>query len=640
VADVFYPQCWIRLQLRFEDYISVPPPLPQPTFDGDPVDQGGFVTLDKKIIPISAQVTLNSYRQADEARVTIPYGALPIDPRVLRQATVQIYAGTFENPQDFADGIGPISGESQLTLIPETGTYGLPAGEDIVLLEETSNEIFRGFIDDWEVSQDGGDTITISARDITAILIDTEMPIDGLAGIPASTPIDEVIKAVVVGDEQAQFLPVDAREQRAGRIDARRDVRRLTYQAGIVAKKLAQLSAQQPPSAEVTAEIARLTAKQSAIAANLTAATAQAAAADALPILAKRYGLPGMRGLEVVNATGEELPTIGELKGATWFDSKGNAKKARGGGAKEQISYWDFVTDLCVGVGLICYMRTPIETQGALGALPPAELVIDLPKTYYKESGQELRRFAYGDNVDSLSVVRNYNGRNVPTGVAVTATEAKTGRSITSRFPELPLTTKAGANPLGTGDRAEYKTVVLQDRIPSDRAQEVLDRIAESLYEQFGRKEMEIKVSTTSLNAFPSNRGTGTPDMLQLRAGDPVEIVIVPSLPDNVENTYVTQAGNFWKLSTPERIEALITTYDFDPVIAAQLALAMESDLLQTVFYVREVAVDFQYDSGFKFDIQAINFLDARYALIRQSVDFLPAAVELAEVFLPVIEDL
>ena len=639
MADVWYPSCWVRLQLRFEDYIKAPPPLPQPALpNGDPVDQGGFQTVDIKIVPEHCSVTLNSYRNADEARVTIPYGRLPFDPRLLRQVGIQIYMGSIE-PGEYADSMGPLYGDSQQVLVPEAGNAGVPGGGR----GPVSNEIFRGFVDDWEISQDGDDKIDISARDITAILIDAEMPSGELAGIPKTAPIDEVIKAIVAGDPTAQFVPPDKREERPTRVDARRDVRRIQNRLTYVVAKATKLAATLAASGQdASAELTRLQAKQASLIAALAAANATAAAIDSVPVLAARYGLPAMRGVQVTNATGEPLPTLEQLKGASWFDSKGNAKRSKSGGGKDRISYWDFVTDLCVGVGLICYIRTPTNVDGSLGGLPPAEIVIDRPKTYYKEAGQEIRQFAYGKNVDSLAIQRSYNGRNIPTGVAVTAIEAKTGQHISARFPPVAApgtetTNRPGLNPAGLGDRAEYQTITIDDRIPGDNAIDVLTKKAESIYQQLSRGEMQVTVETTTLSAYPSNYGEGIPDMFQLRAGDPVEIAIIPSLPIGAEkglNTMVTTAGNFWKASPPDRIAYLVEVLGINPVIAGQLVAASNSELLQTTFYVREVGIDFDAGvgsgGGFQFTIEAINYLDARNDTLLVTTD-LTGAQQLIE---------
>ena len=627
-GDVYYSQCWVRLQLRFEDYAQLPQPLQTPAVPGtDPVDYG-FKLIDEKIVPAQASVTLNSYRNADEATVTIPYGRLPIDPRWVRAATVQIFMGSLA-PAEFAEGIGPIYGESRPTLISET--------PDLVTEDFGTNEVFRGYVDDWEVSQDGDDAITITARDVSSVLIDAEMPTNGLAGIPKLLPLDTVIQQIIVGDAAAQGVPPDRQEERPRRLDSRRDVRRLQVRLDYVTKRLVRVGvaiAQDPTNTSLISEQARLITKQTELLAALAVSGSVAAAGDAVPILAQRYGLPSLRGLKVVNATGAPLPTLQSVKGPTYFDSKGNAKKARSGGSSAKISYWDFITDLCVGAGFICYFRTPTDTSG-LGQLPPAELVIDLPKTYYPERGTEIRTFAFGYNVDSLNVKRSFTGKNVPTGIAVSAIEAETGQTITSRFPPVPQVNRPSAAASGLGDRVEYKTILLQDRIPGSvggsTAQQTLDRVAESIYQQLSRGEFIVNIETTTLGALPSNAGTGEADMFQLRAGDPIGIEVVPSAPGG-RDPLVTQAGEFLRLGLDERARKLAQDFGVSPTAAALAATASESELQQEVFYTREIGIDFNAENGFSFSIEAINYVEARNAVDKQ-LEGVQAVQELVQSF-------
>lgn len=632
--------------MRFEDFLGIAE-VPQPAVPGDPIDNKGFTTFGGKIIPTQCSVSLRSYREANECRVTIPYGKLPFDPRAIRSVTVQVYMGVVENPGDFADSIGPLYGQSTIELIAETP--GAPEGFSLTEDSPVTNEIFRGFADDWKVSQDGDDLMEINCRDITAILIDAQMPIQGLAGIPKTLPLDEVIKAIVVGEEIAQAVPQDRAENRALRLETRRDVKRITPRLAYVTAKLAKVIAAagtDPADPRLQSEIVRLATKQGELTTALAVATVVAETGDLVPILAQRYGLKAMRGLAVVNNTGEPLPTLGDVKGPTYFDSNGTAKKSRSAGSKEQISYWDFITDLCVGSGFICYLRTPIEALGGQGGLPPAELVIDLPKTYYVEDPSELRTFVYGLNVDSLDIQRNYAGRNVPTGIVVTATEAETGAPISARYPELSNVNRPGPNQIGVGDRVEYKTIVLNQRIPGNNAKEILLTQAQSIYEQIGRGEIMINIETTSLAAKPSNlrqgqasQGFSDVDMFQLRPGDPIEISVNPTVEYDVDDTIpqLTTAGKVWGMSLFERIaffENVLSGGDVSKlplvgITAVGLASAMDNKLLQNVFRTREVGIEFDFQTGFKFNIEAINYLDARNATTNQITAGINASIAL-----------
>ena len=186
--------------------------------------------------------------------------------------------------------------------------------------------------------------------------------------------------------------------------------------------------------------------------------------------------------------------------------------------------------------------------------------MIDLPKTYYPNEATKVREFAYGYNVDSISMSRSFTGRNTPTGVVVSAIEADTGQPISTKYPPIQTTNRATANAEGLGDRAEYTTILLKDRIPGSlngrTAKQTLDRIAESIYEQLGRGEFVVNIETTALAGYRDNVGTGVADLFQMQAGDPLETAIVPSISD-ASTPYVTQAGNFEALGLRDRARRL-----------------------------------------------------------------------------------
>ena len=620
----WYPSCWVRLKIRFEDYEKESPPDLTPEIPStDPVDYG-FRQIEKELIPTQCNVTRNSYRNADEVRVTLPYAQLPLDPRTIRAASIEVYQGSVE-PQVWGDSVGPLYGESRTARVGEVQVLATGAdadGDEFTLFDPNlSNEVFRGYVDDWEIIQDGDDAVSITARDLTALLIDAEMPTQGLVGIPKDLPLDQVVKLIIAGDPTAQVVPPPNAFTYPQRIDSKRDVRRLRNRLAYVTQKLqaAQAAAVTDPTPPLVRELQRLTAKQTDILARLATAESVAAAADAIPIVAQRYGLPAFRGLRVVNATERFLPTLGEIKPPTYFDSAGGPKKARSGGSSDQISYWDFVTDLVVSAGYICYFRTPTEAPDG-GSSAPAELVIDEPRTYYPEANREVRSFIYGYNVDSLSINRSFTGKAVPTGIAVSAIEAKTGFPISVRFPENPLVNRPGANQLQLGDTAEYRSVLLDDRIPGDNARETLLRVAESLYQQFARGEFLVEIETTTLGAFRRNlEPGGEADMFQLQAGDPISIEVLPSIPDPVNGQpFFTQAGDFQALGVEEKARRLVEAFGFSREAAAAAALSADSNLIQDLFYVKEVAINFDYQSGFAFTIQAINYVSARNAIQEQ----------------------
>lgn len=183
MAARYYVNCKVLLRLRFEDFLDLPPVPSAPVGAG--AEAFAFNPAEVvPVIPYSCSVTLNSYREADTARIVIPFERMPIDPRILRAAGVQVFAGAVA-PDTFADGY-PISGSASLPIIPDS-EFGV------------SNEIFRGFADDWELTLDGDQPmIQMSCRDTTSIFIDAEVPPNLINKIPPTLPLDQVLRLILL----------------------------------------------------------------------------------------------------------------------------------------------------------------------------------------------------------------------------------------------------------------------------------------------------------------------------------------------------------------------------------------------------------------------------------------------------------
>src|SRR5690606_19703224 len=197
----------------------------------------------------------------------------------------------------------------------------------------SSNELFRGFVDDWDLDIGESNRISIKARDLTGELLDKEIPENALRDLPKTLPLDQVIQLLLTGDGAPT------------------------------------------------------------------------------PELSRRFGVPGFRGILVINEASDPtpqglaklrngeradqpgdrvpMPTLGQVRPPQWFDSKKTVKKGKKGqGKTHKHSYWDAITDLCVSAGYIVYMRTPTNTitlPGGRVVLPATEIVISTPRTYYKD---------------------------------------------------------------------------------------------------------------------------------------------------------------------------------------------------------------------------------------------------------------
>ncbi|MGB1276374.1 MAG: hypothetical protein ACPG77_11560 [Nannocystaceae bacterium] len=324
----------------------------------------------------------------------------------------------------------------------------------------------------------------------------------------------------------------------------------------------------------------------------------------------------------------EDLPSISEIRGVQWMDSRGTARRGRRGGVQnsQKQTYWDAITDLCVGAGYIVYIRpgqTPISLGGSL-QLPAAEVVISNPRTYYKtdRSGEEFvdttkqRVFIYGANVNSVNIRRKLGGQTVPT-VEVRSFNPETGERIKQRYP--PLLKKKNNKPApGQGDREEVK-VFTMDEISGPGAEARCEQAARSIYEQLGRGEMELKLRTTALSGILDNLSDGIEaDLLFLRPGIPLALEM--GNPD-IQAGELTSTNLFWNGSAEQKFEAF-KAVGIPPLAAARASVALSSDAMQTTFYCSDIAWSFASDAGWEGDFTCVSYLDVRDAT--SSIDGVP----------------
>lgn len=137
--------------------------------------------------PRSSTVTLETYRRASTFSMEFDYSRIPIDPRLLRSAAIEIYLDAVPPPQ-FADGM--IAGTPAGTpgAQPRLGT----------LTPSPDNLLFVGTIDEWEAEHDSeGSWVKIEGRDLRAIFLDSPADSALFQDLDVSKPIDDVVRQIL-----------------------------------------------------------------------------------------------------------------------------------------------------------------------------------------------------------------------------------------------------------------------------------------------------------------------------------------------------------------------------------------------------------------------------------------------------------
>lgn len=177
----YHPQCRVNLSVVFDG------------FGGKDRPQ-----VIEDIIPLSINVHLNSYKEADTWEITFDAKRFPFSPELLASAAVEIYLYQREDlTQDpiYNDLPTPTFNVNTLTGL---GEYALAVQAND--RDQREKLLITGLVDSANLSQDeNGGVISLSGRDYTALLLDKEWdPVEsGKRGRIPDGPLDEVVQKLV-----------------------------------------------------------------------------------------------------------------------------------------------------------------------------------------------------------------------------------------------------------------------------------------------------------------------------------------------------------------------------------------------------------------------------------------------------------
>ena len=475
------------------------------------------LTVGVDLIPVTARIERNGLMEADTASITFDFSTLPVDPRILRAVFIDLVIGTV-TADEFQQGVvGVVRGDgSPLSLV------GRIPGQEI---RQGSSTRFVGYVDDWSTSAGpDGDMVEVTARDLTAPLIDERLP-SGL------------------------------------RLDLQKPL------------------------------------------------------ADAVQELIDNFA--ATRGLQVIFGNPADGGADRGNRGPIIADAVPKPRKARRGRQTRRVrsgdaamSVWDHIVDTVVAGGYLPVIRG-------------MQLYIIEPRTFY-ERRAGAKRLVYGHNLVDLQFARKLGGSKVPT-IEVRCPDPEIGKTRWARAPVKPGQIASGvfgeqdppkarrANKVSPGGttQEEIKTILVSGI--SDGS--TLERVARSLYEQIGRQEIEGSFATYDITAFGSD---DEGDLLDLQAGDPVELLIAPlnsaSSGDSTNTTPGGSVNSYQEIASFSigRRQLFLERLGYPPATASRLALAQEQTALNTTFRVQDVIIDWSQADGVRIEGDFVNFIVIR----------------------------
>jgi hypothetical protein len=204
-----------------------------PTTATVPVTFGtdGFTVICNRV-PKRGSFTLPHPRSAATFNLTLDYHEFPIDPRLIRAVGVEVHIGAV-SAEDYARGMAgekDTDGRPLSVLKTTSGLIdpwsGRPSPNDATLL-------FYGVVDTWEVDHsETGSTIALEGRDIRSLFIDAKVPLEKMAKVDLTKPINVVVESIIktMGHEHDLRMNImtDAAEWPDGKVPVPGDVDGLT----------------------------------------------------------------------------------------------------------------------------------------------------------------------------------------------------------------------------------------------------------------------------------------------------------------------------------------------------------------------------------------------------------------------------
>lgn len=529
---VFYPSCVAELTLRFDPTFSIveepqapsvedelsavpvygPPALKPlmltPTAPGSPE----ALVITPSIVPLSCSVELPSYRKAGTFSLEIEYRDLPVDPRLLASASVEIYMGAV-SPEDFSTGMVTVGTDGRRTSILRTHNDDGSRREDLCLIV--------GTVDSMSVKHTSNSSrISMQGRDVRGIFLDTKVDVRAFTKLHLNENIATVVQEIIDLHPWGKNWTV-------------------TYEKN-------DWPGQLPPSPADKSGLTKVRQSVQQDGENTSTPSAP-------------------EGAPVPEPGAEIAPPEGQPPAAAPQGGNGTLKPQGG----EQLSFWDLITRYCDLVGAIPFIvadrivirrAKDLWQQGAADPKKAGRTPFADGKMRKTQTGQDfaVRRLVYGRDVLEFNFERKFGGVVRPIIEVVSLdTSSKTrgqGKLIKVQWPDAQQQKGTGAGASGAVDpdkkKPKDKTVSKASKgignatAPSGEGRREILRIpkhgitdkkkllelAKAIYREIGHGEMGGSIQTKNLASFgtdPTDHVSGNrdPDLLRLRSGDAVEVL-------------------------------------------------------------------------------------------------------------------
>jgi len=505
-------------------------------------------------VPISAEVELPGYRQAGSFHATFDYSELPIDPRCIRSAAVEIHLGTVSH-RDFAEGMQGRRADGSLSSI-------LTPRRDDSYFPNSSTVVMVATVDEWHVDHnENGSVAILSGRDLRGALIDTPIGI-----VPGATQtlfdmldMNQPIDAIVV--QILRFHPFFQ--------DFQVVVNPAEWDKGIVPS---------PANSDVVPRH-RKPAKAHV----------------------RKNNQPTAKIVSRVNSKSNS-------KDMSFWDLIVRVCFLVGA-----IPYFRgvklFIRPARTAFDQVRMSMDPVRNPTPFRNGQPRS--VDLISGAPMQAPLKVRRLVYGRDVTSYGFDRKFAGFHRPRVIRVVGYDASAPngqRDIQARWPpeEDKPAKVTSTSPSGKVAQEEIMDIPIGD--VKDPTQ--IEAIAQGIYEEIGRGEIGGSVTTENLSSFGGDNTD--PDLLRLAPGDGVELM-VDTRDIHTSSTLTSTLTDLNRLAFSDAVKRLAPKLGNDRNLAAAIIGTQRGQFAELQRFFRVANVSYNWtDEGVKISFDYQNYVVPR----------------------------
>ena len=506
----------------------------------------GEITQVMSVVPKKCNVEMNGHRQAAKYDIVVDWKSLPLDPRVVKSITAEVHMGLVK-PMDFARGQAT---HSRYNPTNAPGAIRDPRRSVLNTRRpdgspRTDTLVIRGIVDEWKTDYSNDSyEIHLQGRDLSGILMDS--PLSGADPIRLER-------------EQRRRAPAQQRVRPADNTPAARARRRRLTIFDVIDTR--------QKIGDLVRQILRVHSR--------------------------------MDDLRVVTNPAE-WPN-----GTTPSPTQGSRLQRRasgsGGSGASNMTFWDLITRYCTLVGAVCkVVGTHLEIRPS-NALFGAESLARIQ--------DESIKVVYGRDVNKMDITRKYAGNSKPKIIRCVSTDPSAARGAGSTIEAVwpPRNRREATREMAKNFDVSGGSVdgeVINVPIAGIRDVNVLLSMAQGIYEEIGRNEIEAHVETGRLTTSTGALG----DIMRLRPGKSVELLVDTRRfqSGNLLTTTLSETAGLTLQAAARQLEQYVGSLDLARVmVASHRGVIMEQ---LRYFFCSKVKLSWSNDKGVGVDFDLHNY--------------------------------